>query len=210
MLRGLGSERRPLVVISGSHLRSLTALSSSSFLDFCILLGTDASPRIPQIGPQRAFPLIKKYGTIEKMLANEPKIASRLTDQSAFLEMVNNARKVFRELPPLPENVELVQGIWDEGDVARYLEEKHGIRFVERKSMILEDQRESELDAAYRGMTTPSKAWEVVDDWDREATLLEMDGWIEGEGEDDFRGDEEIPWGEIIAEEMERMRLDGE
>ena len=75
--------------------------------------------------------LIDKHGSIDAILAKEPKIAERVANMQEFREMVDAARKVFSELPPVPEGVILQQGLWDELEVDRWMEEKHGVRFVE-------------------------------------------------------------------------------
>ena len=129
LLKNLSSERVPLVYVSGSRLRNLTTLSPTSFLEFCILLGTDASPRIPRIGPHNARKLIDKYGSIDMILAKEPKIAERLVNLDEFRGMVSAARKVFGELPPVPEGIVLEQGMWDDEEVDRLMAEKHGVIF---------------------------------------------------------------------------------
>jgi hypothetical protein len=51
-----------------------------------------------------------------------------------FLEMVRNAREVFGKTPPLPEGLEVEQGEWDEWKLERWLEEIHGIRFVDPRA----------------------------------------------------------------------------
>lgn len=60
-----------------SHSDILTSLdlTRESFVDLCILLGTDYNSNIPGIGPVRALQLIQNYGTIEKLpesFANKP------------------------------------------------------------------------------------------------------------------------------------------
>ncbi|WWC60376.1 uncharacterized protein I303_102947 [Kwoniella dejecticola CBS 10117] len=142
LLKNISPITSTLSLISGQSLREKLDLTPSAYLDFLILLGTDASPRIPSIGPVNALRLIKTHGSIEDILANEPKILKKLEDASPptskekFLELVGNARKVFLELPPtehfhLKGSVELEQGEWNEAEVERYLEERHGIKLVE-------------------------------------------------------------------------------
>ena len=131
LLKNASSQTSPLIYVSGSKVRKLTTLTPEAFLDFCILLGTDASPRIPKIGPVTARKLIEKYRSIDEILVNEPKIAQRVADMTEFRGMVDAARKVFSELPPVPEGVMLEQGVWDEAEVDRLMEEKHGVKFVE-------------------------------------------------------------------------------
>ncbi|EIW68897.1 hypothetical protein TREMEDRAFT_68853 [Tremella mesenterica DSM 1558] len=112
LLKGLTSTKEPLTLIDGSNLRTLTSLSSSSFLDFCILLGTDASPRIPNVGPINAYKLILQYSSIESILSNEPNIKNRIED----LE-----EEVFGKLPPIHQGIELRQGYLDKVGVEKFL-----------------------------------------------------------------------------------------
>ena len=49
-------------------------LSAASFLDLCILLGTDYNTNIPSIGPEKSLVLINKHGTIEEILSTHPKL----------------------------------------------------------------------------------------------------------------------------------------
>ncbi|OCF38736.1 hypothetical protein I317_07493 [Kwoniella heveanensis CBS 569] len=151
LLRHLSPATQPLSFVSGVKLRELTGLSQSAYLDFLILLGTDASPRIPKVGPVTALKLIKKHGSIEEILRDDKGVSERVIDLEGFMEMVNNARKVFTELPPTNEweessaagsgdegpsdrgltNGLLAERSWDESEVERLLEDKHGIRLVE-------------------------------------------------------------------------------
>jgi flap endonuclease-1 len=131
----------------------MTALSPSAFLDFCILLGTDASPRIPTVGPTRAYKLIHKYGSIEEIMAKEPKYRERAESIEGFMEMVKSARKVFGRAPPIPEGVSLEQGKYDAKIVEAWLRDAHGVEFV------YQDQMESEE-------SSDGQVWAVDDDVD--------------------------------------------
>ena len=46
---------------------SALEVTSSEFLDFCIMCGTDYNKNISKVGPETAFKLIKKYKTIEEV-----------------------------------------------------------------------------------------------------------------------------------------------
>jgi flap endonuclease-1 len=125
-------------------------LTQSAFLDFCILLGTDASPRIPGIGPSRAYKLIHIYGSIEEILAKEPKHKDKIESIEGFMEMVQNAREVFGRLPPIPEGLSLEQGEYDARKVEAWLRDEHGVMFV------YSDQVEEDV-------TGDDPLWEVSD-----------------------------------------------
>ena len=42
-------------------------MTPSQFLDMCIMCGTDYNKNIPKIGPQKAYQLIKKHGSLDKI-----------------------------------------------------------------------------------------------------------------------------------------------
>jgi flap endonuclease-1 len=61
LLKNLTSATQPLILVDGAALTEAVPLSPEAWRDFCILLGTDASPRIYNVGPTKAFRLIKRY-----------------------------------------------------------------------------------------------------------------------------------------------------
>jgi len=146
--------------------REASGMTSAQFLDFCVLLGTDASPRIPKVGPVTAAKLIQQYGSIEGILENEPKIAARIPD--GYMDMVASARAVFAELPPLPDGISIEQGTWDENDVAVWLATEHGIRFVEEAGA---------LSVESVGVVTipPGPGRWVIEKWDDESRPPDWD-----------------------------------
>jgi flap endonuclease-1 len=112
----------------------MTTLTSTAFLDFCILCGTDASPRIPGIGPKRAFKLISEHGSIEAILAIN-KYRDKIDDLESFMSMVKNAREVFGTAPPIPEGLTLEQGEYDEAEVEEWLRDTHGVMFLDQEQV---------------------------------------------------------------------------
>lgn len=72
-------------------------LSMESFIDLCILMGCDFCDTLRNIGPKRGYDLIKKYGTIEKILENNK------IDVSEKFDYVG-ARKIFNELGNMGED----------------------------------------------------------------------------------------------------------
>ena len=107
LIRGITSNADPLVVTFGTDVPDALNLSSESFVDFAILIGTDFSPRLKGLGPNRALKLIRSHQTIENVLAN---IDSRHAPESkeGYLESVTSARGMFTALPPVPDAKELV------------------------------------------------------------------------------------------------------
>ena len=102
LIRNITSRVEPLIIVSGSDIRAVLDLSRASFIDFALLLGTDFSQRIKNIGPQRALKLIRLYGSIEAIIQQERKYSPRLPEK-AYLEEVEVAREVFRTLPEVPD-----------------------------------------------------------------------------------------------------------
>ena len=111
-------------------MRTALRLDAPALIDFALLLGTDFAPRIRNIGPTRALQYIRKYGTIEGLLAEEKQYVPRVPLQ-AYLQAIREARKVFVKLPPLPGLHMLEQKEYREGEVAAILGSHHLQRFLE-------------------------------------------------------------------------------
>lgn len=99
-------------------------------VDFAILLGTDFAPRIRKIGPHRALQYIRKYGTIECLLAEEKQFVPRVPLQT-YLQAVREARDVFVNLPPVPDPHMLKPKEYREREVATILGSHRLQRFLE-------------------------------------------------------------------------------
>lgn len=156
----------PLLLVDGATLASDVPLSPSAWRDFCILLGTDASPRIHRVGPARAYALIQKYGSIEAILANERELADRVEPE--FMTLIANARKLFTQLPPV-EPVEEVEALSDD-EVVRWMKAQ-GVYIPQ--SWIWRDGGERWDEEEKRGMALLKRTG--MRDWDdaREAILAE-------------------------------------
>lgn len=127
MLRNVSTVKLPLMLIEGSDLQHRSGLSLPSFIDFCILLGTDASPRLHRVGPVAAYRLIQKHGSIEEILANEPEIAGKAPE--GWMDMAYNARELFASVPAMPDEADLQQREWSPEEVEKWLVEEHGFGF---------------------------------------------------------------------------------
>ena len=170
LLKNLSSSVEPLVLIDGHEVQQASDLPQSAFLDFCVLLGTDASPRIPKVGPATALKLITKYGSIENMLDNEPKLKDRIKDLGVFMDQVKNARRLFSDLPPIPSDMDLKPGYCDMDMVDRFLEEEHGVIMTEVDSDFTTDsgsERFSEIEGIGEGPVDdiPPRIIEWDDRW---------------------------------------------
>jgi flap endonuclease-1 len=144
----------------------MTTLDSKSFLDFCILMGTDASPRIPGIGPARAYKAIMQYGSIESIIAQD-KYRDRTDDIDAFMVMVNNAREVFGKAPPIPEGISLEQGEYNAEEVERWLRDSHGVMFMSQEQVNegVELEKEQEWDIEKTESSVKVEEWDET--WDQ-------------------------------------------
>ncbi|EIW78384.1 PIN domain-like protein [Coniophora puteana RWD-64-598 SS2] len=102
LLRNIASKDVPLMLLEGLQVRDALQLSDEQYVDFAILLGTDFSQRIKNVGPARALRFIRKYGTIEKMLTEETKYPPK-ESVKAYLRQVEVARLVYTTFPPCPD-----------------------------------------------------------------------------------------------------------
>lgn len=68
-------------------------MTPETFVDFCILSGTDYNQNLPKIGNQRAFKLLREYGSIEGILEHLP----HLDPSHSF--PFHRVRQMFTERP---------------------------------------------------------------------------------------------------------------
>ena len=122
LIRNIANRQGPLVLMSGPDIRTQLDLTNDRFIDFALLLGTDFSDRIKNVGPARAFKFIREHGTIEEVLKHEVKYPPRVAEES-YLEQIEVARNVFRAVPPAP----------DLGSLERVEEDEEEVRDVMRK-----------------------------------------------------------------------------
>lgn len=113
LIRNITNRQGPLIVLSGEEIRTVLQLDRSSYIDFALLLGTDFSQRIKNVGPHRALKLIRQHKSIEQVIEHEKKYTPRVSTQ-AYLAQVEIARMVFQNLPPVPEKHVLMQKTRDE------------------------------------------------------------------------------------------------
>ena len=98
LLRHFFSRARPILSIDPIIARKSLGLSRESFIDLCILCGTDFSGTIQGIGPTRALQWIQKYKTIENVLDNIHDTPYKPRETFDY----QLARHVFNDLPPIP------------------------------------------------------------------------------------------------------------
>lgn len=120
LLRNITSRGAPLTLICGSDVRQSLALSRRAFIDFALLLGTDFSQRIRNVGPARALRFIREHGSIEGVLEKEQGFPPR-ESTPVYLAHVALGREVYETLPPMPKDEELRGREVDEDAVAKVL-----------------------------------------------------------------------------------------
>lgn len=125
LLRNIANRDSPLVIVSGSDVYNSLELDRSQFIDFVLLLGTDFSQRIKNVGPQRALKFIKEYGAIEHVIENEIKYPPRIP-AAAYLAQVEVARTVFKTLPPVPAT-DLLQPLPEDPAAISHIIQKCGL-----------------------------------------------------------------------------------
>lgn len=111
-----------------SDVRTVLELDRASFVDFALLLGTDFSQRIKNVGPARALKFIREHGSIERVIEQETKYHPRLP-ADMYLEQVEVARLVFATLPPIPDKELLEQKDSDPEAVAAVLQ-RYGLHRI--------------------------------------------------------------------------------
>lgn len=127
LLRNLTNRQAPLTLVSGADIRQALKLDRPSFVDFALLLGTDFSQRIKNLGPSRAIKFIQTYRRIEEIISKEPKFIPR-QPRDEYLQQVALARLVFETLPPIPSHDLLQQREADNNLVIALLERHHVYR----------------------------------------------------------------------------------
>ncbi|KAJ9110148.1 hypothetical protein QFC20_003000 [Naganishia adeliensis] len=125
LLRNIASSNKPIEIVDGKALRTAYGLSREQFVDFLVLTGTDASSRIPGVGPVKALKLIQKFGTIEAILENDERLRERAG--ADYQDEVDAARQLFNILPPLPSAQELQPRTIPDDTIRDFMKSEHGV-----------------------------------------------------------------------------------
>jgi flap endonuclease-1 len=86
------AKKQPIHEIHLDRVLEGFGMDMDQFIDLCILLGCDYCPRIPGIGPQKAFDGILKHKTINAFLATLDKTKFKIPEDYPFEE----ARALFK------------------------------------------------------------------------------------------------------------------
>lgn len=71
-LIGLDGQAKFVTAVSRDNILTGLGLTSAQFIDLCILLGCDyVTAGLPGVGPKRSLAFIRKYGSIEAIIAGE-------------------------------------------------------------------------------------------------------------------------------------------
>lgn len=96
-------------VIRYPNLLNELNFTSSQYLDFCVLCGTDYNENIPRIGPKRSEGYIRKYKSIEKMMKALPDLDYSILNRETSRKMFRKPDTqgwLFDETPLIEEKVE--------------------------------------------------------------------------------------------------------
>lgn len=112
LLKNITKSSSPLEVVDAKAFQAELGLSDTQYLDFMVLNGTDATERIKGIGFVKALKLIKEHDNIENILEDGVYSSVKKTKISEivkedYMDRVNESRRQFTELPPLPHPEEL-------------------------------------------------------------------------------------------------------
>ncbi|KDR80107.1 hypothetical protein GALMADRAFT_62412 [Galerina marginata CBS 339.88] len=132
LMKNITSYSEPIVLVSGSDIRNALGLSREAYVDLAVLMGTDFSDRIKNIGPVHAYQYIKEYGTIERIIEfvrSDTKFITNLSWET-YLARVNIARLVFNTLPAIPPLQSLQAIEKDDQEVTKILG-SYGLGFTQ-------------------------------------------------------------------------------
>jgi flap endonuclease-1 len=124
MMKNITNRMEPLVIVSGAEVRAELDLDRDAYIDFALLLGTDFSQRINNVGPVRAYKFIKNHGSIERIIELETKYEPRVP-REVYLAEVELGRLVYKTLPEVPLS-KLKSAPKNDVKVTRVLE-RHGL-----------------------------------------------------------------------------------
>lgn len=92
ILRYFFARTRPMLQVDPLVARHEMGLTRDQFIDLCILCGTDFSATIHGIGPIRAYDMIRRHGSIERVLEN---LSSKYVPDANFDYLL--AREVWQQ-----------------------------------------------------------------------------------------------------------------
>jgi len=109
----VGRDSTNFFVVQLNDLLRKLSVNSFSFVDLCILCGTDFNPTIPRINSINAYELIKKYDTISR-ISQETNVDVSVLNHERVRFIFENENEQFGDLAWKPVNVDLVKEWLDE------------------------------------------------------------------------------------------------
>src|ERR1700689_4895246 len=73
LLRNMTDKKKPMMEIDSREVLKALSLGREQFVDFALLLGTDFTPRLKNVGPVRALKFIQEHGSIEEIVKTQTK-----------------------------------------------------------------------------------------------------------------------------------------
>ncbi|KAF9431884.1 Elongation of fatty acids protein 2 [Entomortierella beljakovae] len=136
LLRQVGvTGGKDIIEINPVIARQSLGLNWESFRDMCILCGTDFSGTIEGIGPLKAAALIKRYGSIESVMAN-------VDNKPRTDFFYDQARRVFQRTPDVPDHADAYLPKEADQSLLQELMLKYGI---DDEVMVKDVQREMKI-----------------------------------------------------------------
>lgn len=115
------AKKRPIAEIHLADVLQQTGLTMDQFIDLCILLGCDYVPKIPGIGPQKAWEGLQKHHSIEGIIANLDQTKHKVPEDFLYAE----ARQLFLKPDITPgEDVDIQFTEPDEEGLLKFLVEE--------------------------------------------------------------------------------------
>jgi flap endonuclease-1 len=104
LIRRINNEKN-MEIINRDKLLEELELNHEEFIDLCIILGCDYCPKLNKIGMKKAYELIQKYRSIDRIIKEYPPIKTgKLKVNQLFLEKYEIARNYFLKPPVIEIN----------------------------------------------------------------------------------------------------------
>lgn len=97
-LHRLNLNSHTVVQIEYDDLLNKIDLTKEQFLDFCIMCGTDYNSNIPKIGPEKSYKLLKKFGSIENIIAHNQHLDVSVFPYQRVRELFLDDQHLYQEL----------------------------------------------------------------------------------------------------------------
>lgn len=129
VIKGFGKKSETVCIDRAKILEALQ-LTQYEFINLCILLGSDYTCSIPQVGPIKANKLIQQYRNINSILAGE---SLTVPPNFKYIEAIDEFTK-----PIVNTNIVITQrtSLNNKSDLIKYLVDIHGLNLDKVRSSI--------------------------------------------------------------------------